>query len=157
MSTETEDEIVRRMSISADGSSAVYGLESGFDFSRPKEVGEALARVLWERHISGWIVERDGAVTVEPDREVEIHLPAQVDREMEKAVEVMNDVLKHEEMWKGLGAYLRGIRAPPQPSNSYLYRPVSGLIQSRGDDRVARKVELLRLYEMIVPHVKVIS
>lgn len=157
MGTEIEDEIVRRMSISADSSSAVYSLESGFDFSRPKEVGEALARVLWERHISGWIAEREGVVTVEPDRDVEIHLPPLLDRDMERAVGVMNDVLKHEEMWNGLGAYLRGIRAPQQPSGTYLYRPVSGLIQSRGNDRVARKEEVLRLYELIVPHVKVIS
>lgn len=94
---------------SEDGSTVVYNLTQGVDFSEPKKAAEALAGVFFEMDASRWFVVRGDHIEFKPGFKVKILLADEHSKMLQKTVSDFLLDLKKDELNRKFSRQIRDV------------------------------------------------
>lgn len=109
MSTDFDLEpvIEKSRKISQDGLLVTYDLTTGVDFSNPKKVAEALAKVFFQKDAANWFKVSGDTIDFDPDYKVRIVLAEDHNKRLEETVDDFLEDLQKEDISRN---YARQIR-----------------------------------------------
>lgn len=126
-----------------DGSVTTYDLTSGVDFSKPKNVGEALAKVIFEKDVSSWIKVDGEKVTVKPTSKVEVRIMDEHNKAVEKTIKDFKKDMEKDELKTHYSEQIEASANYQAGIASYLFLGIGTTLMLQHMQRSSQKSQFL--------------
>lgn len=154
---ELEQQILQSRTASVDGHSVVYNLSRGVDFSHPRATAEAVAQVLWDQDVHDWWSIENDVPSCTPTGTIEIWIPQEHNRKVEKAVEEFTHELKDEELAPHFSDFLnRAENYQVGWGTIFLVGPMWSMLMEGSENKSRRQAALEQLFSQMSSHIRVV-
>ena len=126
------------------------------DFSRPRQAGEAIARVLWDADVRDWWSVTEGKAAFAPTHRVQILVPDEHNRKVAKAVDAFKKDFEQEDF----ADHFRGYLSSSTDYNIdwatiFVFGPLLAYLMEKSAIRDERRGELDRLFSQMAGYITV--
>ena len=151
-----EQRIRQARHMSIDGTTALYDLTYGIEFSKPRQSAEAIARVLWREDVQAWWKLAGGKVEFTPSHKIEIRVPDEHNRRIAKTVGDFKADLENTELADYLSGYLASVSdSRVDWATVFLMGPLWAYLMEGSQNKQRRREELDRLFSQMSAYITV--
>ncbi|MGC8561681.1 MAG: hypothetical protein ACP5UZ_00055 [Thermoplasmata archaeon] len=127
---------------SDDGSFVIYNLTKGIDFSNPKKVAEAVARVFFENDAVNWFKENGSHIEFNPTYKVKILLAEEHNKLLSETVDDFLSDLKKDEINRKFSNQIDGISSNEEKLQTAVGLAAIGSFFNKPFQRKDDKIEI---------------
>ncbi len=154
---ELEQQVLQSRTASVDGRSVVYNLTRGVDFSHPRATAGAVAQVLWDQDVHDWWSVDEDVPSCTPTSTVEIWIPQEHNRKVEKAVDEFKHDLRDEELAPHFADFLNHAENYSIGWGTiFLTGPMLAAVMEGSENKARRQAALEQLFSQMSGHIRVV-